>query len=246
MILMTTGREEQLRQSWEANAQAWTSAVREHRIPSRNAGTDQAIVSILAALPKGRLLDIGCGEGWLSRAATDQGWQVVGVDASAGLIERAREHTGTEYYLLRYDDIKHEPSVRRPFDCIVCNFALLGEEIQPLLTSLRRLLTSHGSLVIQTVHPWTASGDQHYQDGWREETFEGWEGGFTAVMPWFFRTLASWFSELASAGFHVVKLQEPADRASGRPLSLLLVCTAVKTPTSIRIESACPEPSCSE
>jgi 2-polyprenyl-3-methyl-5-hydroxy-6-metoxy-1,4-benzoquinol methylase len=165
---MTTDLEKQLRQSWEANAQAWTSAVRGHRIPSRNAGTDEAIVSTLPSMPKGTLLDIGCGEGWLSRAAAQRGWEAIGVDASAALIERAREHSGAEYHVIAYEDIRH--FVRGTFDCIVCNFSLLGEEIRPLLTSLRDLLSSDGSLVIQTVHPWTATNDQPYQDGWREET----------------------------------------------------------------------------
>ena len=39
-----------LRDSWDANATAWTAAVREQRIPSRRAGTDAAIEQA-AALP---------------------------------------------------------------------------------------------------------------------------------------------------------------------------------------------------
>jgi hypothetical protein len=105
----------------------------------------------------------------------------------------------------------------------VCNFAILSEDIRPLLTTLRRLLSPKGSFVLQTVHPWIACGDQPYAEGWREESFQGWEGEFKASMPWFFRTLESWFSELSSAGWLVSKLQEPFDPASGKPLSLLLV-----------------------
>jgi 2-polyprenyl-3-methyl-5-hydroxy-6-metoxy-1,4-benzoquinol methylase len=223
---MSAAREEQLRNSWEVNAQAWTSAVREKRIPSRNSGTDEAVFSALASMPKGWLLDLGCGEGWLSRAATEQGWRVVGIDASASLIARAREHKQAEYLVVAYDQLDTEPRLNISFDCIVCNFSMLSENVQPLLGNLRGLVSSKGSLILQTVHPWVASSAELYLDGWREERFQGWEGEFSAAMPWFFRTLESWFSELGTAGWVVTTLREPADRASGKPLSLLLVCEA--------------------
>ncbi|RFQ41343.1 class I SAM-dependent methyltransferase, partial [Pseudomonas sp. ATCC 13867] len=53
-----------IRHSWQANADAWTRAVREQRIESRRLVTDAAILSAVAAGPARRLLDIGCGEGW--------------------------------------------------------------------------------------------------------------------------------------------------------------------------------------
>lgn len=219
-----TEREERLRQSWEINADAWTSAVRERRIPSRNAGTDRAILSTLTALPKGELLDVGCGEGWLSREAAQQGWNVVGVDGSAALIERAREIPGAEYLVMDYREMARHAAFSRRFDSIVCNFSILEEDVKDLLAGFRDLLKPGGSLVIQTVHPWPACGDQPYRDGWREETFEGWDDGFTAAMPWFFRTLSSWFAELSAANFRVTALIEPVDSAAARPLSLILVC----------------------
>ena len=224
---MPTNQETQLRLSWEINAEAWTSAVRESRIPSRKAGTNEAVLSTLASLPKGQLLDVGCGEGWLSREAVQQGWSVTGIDASAALIERAREFPGAEFLVMDYADIPRCARLRRQFDCIVCNYSILGQDVHALLTSLRRLLQSRGSIVIQTVHPWTACGDQPYRDGWREETFQGWPGQFTASMPWFFRTLASWLSELSNAEFQVLTLVEPVDAATAWPLSLLLVCQPV-------------------
>jgi 2-polyprenyl-3-methyl-5-hydroxy-6-metoxy-1,4-benzoquinol methylase len=178
-------------------------------------------------MPKGRLLDVGCGEGWLSRAAAEQGWSVCAVDASASLIARACEHHQAEYLVVDYDALDTEPRLNTEFDCIVCNFSILSEDIRTLLRNLRSLVRPNGFLVVQTVHPWVASGAEPYLDGWREERFEGWDGGFEAPMPWFFRTLESWFSELGAAGWVVTTLREPADRASGKPLSVLLVCEPV-------------------
>ncbi len=82
-----------LAESWVHNAHAWTDAVRSGAIPSRRAGTDEAILQAIAHAPDGALLDVGCGEGWLSRAIATQRTHrrtVVGIDASAPLIAAAR------------------------------------------------------------------------------------------------------------------------------------------------------------
>jgi SAM-dependent methyltransferase len=81
-------------ESWVANAEAWTAAVRGGAIPSRRAGTDAAIVeacaAALPALAGAAVLDLGCGEGWLARALAARGARVAGADGSAPLVERAR------------------------------------------------------------------------------------------------------------------------------------------------------------
>ena len=217
-----------LRRSWVANAPAWTDAVRGGTIASRRAGTDAAIVRALAELPPGRVLDVGCGEGWLARALAGDGHRVVGIDASAPLVERAREGGGGEFRVLAYEDLAADPSLAGPgpYDAVVCNFSLLGEELVSLLVALRGLLSGAAPLVIQTVHPFTACGDSPYRDGWREETFAGFGGAFGAPMPWYFRTVASWLRVLAEAGLCAAALEEPTDPDSGRPLSLLMTCRA--------------------
>jgi 2-polyprenyl-3-methyl-5-hydroxy-6-metoxy-1,4-benzoquinol methylase len=219
--------EARIRASWVANAEGWTTAVREQRIASRRAGTDAAIVAAIAALPPGRVLDVGCGEGWLARAAAAQGHRVLGVDASAPLIERAQEQGGGEFRVLAYETIATDPAAlgEGAFDAVVCNFALLGEELEPLLRGLARLLAPGAPLLIQTVHPFPSCGDAPYQDGWREETFAGFGTGFEAPMPWYFRTVSGWLRLVHAAGLAVADLAEPID-PTGRPLSLLLTCRA--------------------
>jgi 2-polyprenyl-3-methyl-5-hydroxy-6-metoxy-1,4-benzoquinol methylase len=41
-----------------------------------------------------RGLDVGCGQGWYVRAMRDAGFDVQGIDASAGQVQRARQHVG--------------------------------------------------------------------------------------------------------------------------------------------------------
>src|SRR5687768_5760335 len=96
--------------SWETNADAWASAVREQRIASRAAGTDQAILDAVRRQPAGRVLDAGCGEGWLARALGAHGYEVTGFDASEGLIDRARARGGGTFSVITFHDVIADPT----------------------------------------------------------------------------------------------------------------------------------------
>lgn len=218
-------QDEQIRDSWDANAEAWTQVVREGQIASRRLATDAAIVAALRRQGVRQVLDVGCGEGWLARALAAEGVAVTGFDASAGLIERAQALGGGAFFVLSYEAAAAAPErLGGPYDGIACNFALLGEDLAPLLSALRDRLAPRGCLVIQTVHPFTACGDAPYADGWRTETFDGFGARFPSPMPWYFRTVASWLDVLAAAGLCVDACEEPLHPETGRPLSLLLVC----------------------
>jgi 2-polyprenyl-3-methyl-5-hydroxy-6-metoxy-1,4-benzoquinol methylase len=210
-------------ESWERNAAAWTDAVRGRRIASRRAGTDAAIVAAVLRGPSASIIDIGCGEGWLARELAGHGCAVVGIDACAALIGAARALGGARFEAIGYGAIEARArEIGAPFDVAVCNFSLLDADIVPALRATGGLLPAHGRLVIQTVHPWIANGDGEYADGWREETFADFGPSFVASMPWYFRTLASWTEAIEASGFAIARCEEPADPASGKPLSLLL------------------------
>lgn len=221
---MTTPRDRLIR-SWTGNAAAWTQAVRNGRIQSRRLATDAAILDALLALRPARVLDVGCGEGWLCRALAAQHIEAVGIDVSAPLVDAARAAGSGRFEVLPYADLAGAAPHLGAFDALACNFALLEQDIVPMLRDLRRLLAPGGHLVIQTVHPWTACGDEPYRDAWRLEDFAAFgDQAFPEPMPWYFRTLSTWLADLGTAGFHVDRLREPAHPDTARPLSLLLEC----------------------
>ncbi len=217
---------ERLTASWVDNAHAWTDAVRAGAIPSRRAGTDGAILDAIAQAPAGSLIDVGCGEGWLVRAAAASGRDVLGVDASAPLVEAARladPHTRARYERASYAELVNSAErLGAPFRVAVFNFALLDDTLADSLMAVRSLLAHDGVLLIQTVHPFTACGGAAYQNAWREEAFDAFGGRFPSHMPWYFHTMASWFAALHDAGFSVDSVTEPMAVQGSMPLSLLL------------------------
>ena len=216
--------EQKIRDSWHQNAAAWTRAVRTGSIRSRTAGTDAAIVHVILERTPDSVLDVGCGEGWLSRRLASAGVDVVGFDGSAELIASARSEGDAEYHVLSYDDFAVQPdAIAGRFAVVVFNFALLGQKIESVLRAAARKLSADGQLVIQTVHPLTTAGER-YEDGWRLETFAGLDTGFKESMPWYYRTMGSWVSELAAADLQLTALHEPLNPEDARPLSLILVC----------------------
>lgn len=214
--------ESTLLQSWHHNARAWTEAIRSGAIESRRQVTDQAILLALMGRQPERVLDLGCGEGWLLRALAERGIETVGVDGDATLVEAAQAAGSSPVQVASYEDlVEVKVDIGRDYDLICANFSLLHQNIIPLLAALNALLVPGGALVIQTLHPWSvAAGD--YQDGWREETFDGFKGQWQP-MPWYFRTLSSWLNALDMAGFQLISLREPQHPQSPVPQSLLMI-----------------------
>lgn len=211
-----------LLQSWHRNAQSWIEAIRSGSIESRREVTDQAIVLAILGRQPERVLDLGCGEGWLLRALEKRGIEAVGVDGDATLVEAARAAGSSVVHVASYEElVEAKVNIGGGYDLICANFALLHQDIIPLLAAMSALLAPGGALVIQTLHPWTVAAG-NYQDGWREETFTGFKGQWHP-MPWYLRTLSSWLNALDMAGFRLVSLQEPQHPQSSVPQSLLLV-----------------------
>lgn len=215
----------QLAQSWKANAVGWTRVVRERRIESRRLATDEAILSAILGRSPRRVLDVGCGEGWLCRALSASGIEAIGVDGSTPLIEAACAAGGGHFHVLSYEELLARPERlgRSHFDVVVCNFALLQDDLDSVLRALGLLLWPGGVLAIQTVHPWSARGEGPYADSWRTENFGAFGADFPESMPWYFRTLGSWMGVLHRTGYRIEELREPAHPETGDPLSLLLI-----------------------
>lgn len=209
--------------AWRANASPWTRAVREQKIESRRVTTDQAIVDTIVSLAPERVLDIGCGEGWLARALSRRHIAVTGIDGIQDLVNAASQSGGGRFRLLPYEQLGRD-SFDETFDLVACNFSLLGKEsVERVFRVVPDLLAEGGHFVVQTLHPVSSCGEMPYVDGWRQGTWAGIDEAFSDPAPWYFRTVTSWRTLFRENGFTLVDEKEPPHPVNGEPVSLLMV-----------------------
>jgi cyclopropane fatty-acyl-phospholipid synthase-like methyltransferase len=225
-------QEEHILKSWHTNAIPWITAIDKQEIESRRLVTNQAIVNAIALYRPASLLDLGCGEGWLCRAAAEQIpslQKFFGVDAVEALIEKAKKFSVGEYFVASYQHIiEGKYSTPEKVDMITINFALFGNElVHRLLTVIKAFLNQNGHLLIQTLHPLLATGDAAYEDGWRAGSWAGFASSFSDPAPWYFRTLESWIALFISVGYSVDSLKEPLHPVTKKPASVIFVLRKV-------------------
>jgi 2-polyprenyl-3-methyl-5-hydroxy-6-metoxy-1,4-benzoquinol methylase len=223
-------QEQEIIESWHSNAAPWTRAIRAASIASRKLITDQAIIAAVSSVSCRRILDIGCGEGWLARALGDLGMSVTGVDvvpeliAQAGATPRATASGTVAFHVQDYASIANRQWRGGVFDAAVCNFSLLGREsVDSLIAALPCYLAHPAYLIIQTLHPAAACGEQPYRDGWRAGSWLGFSSDFHNPAPWYFRTLGTWTALLQRCGFDIVECREPKAAGAATPASVIWI-----------------------
>jgi 2-polyprenyl-3-methyl-5-hydroxy-6-metoxy-1,4-benzoquinol methylase len=224
-------REQEIIRSWYANAAPWSHAIRTASIASRKLVTDRAIVDAVSSVSPSRVLDLGCGEGWLARALAERGIRTTGIDVVPELIAQAESQIASvdrsprpEFLVQDYSSIASRQWQGGPFDAAVCNFSLLGaDSVETLIAALSHYLEGSGRLLIQTLHPVAACGDQPYEDGWRAGSWLGFSGDFRDPAPWYFRTVESWRAMLQRCGFKILECREPKAPGAVTPASIIWI-----------------------
>jgi RluA family pseudouridine synthase len=110
---------------------------------------------LLELSPGLRVLDLACGQGLLARELARRGAEVVAIDASPSLIEKARRRSHDLRIEFRVGDARaldHQALGR--FDAIACVLALANlEPLAPVLEGCAGVLRPGGSLVAVLAHP---------------------------------------------------------------------------------------------
>ncbi|WP_029935703.1 class I SAM-dependent methyltransferase [Thiomicrospira pelophila] len=218
---MTVKEEQAILKSWDTNAKAWTQAVRNQEIESRNQVTNQAIVEAILAQDFQSMLDVGCGEGWLIREiANTRPGDYMGIDGSEDLIRLAQELDQEHSYLNLTYQALNIGSLQRKFDLIVCNFSLFGNEsVDDLLLKLKGLLNENGRILIQTLYV------EDEQTGWQAGSWQGFSKQFTDPAPWYKRNHQAWINTFKYANLLLLRHQINSHPDTRKPCSVIFHLT---------------------
>jgi 2-polyprenyl-3-methyl-5-hydroxy-6-metoxy-1,4-benzoquinol methylase len=212
------------RERWETNTDYWVKVIRERRDRYRTELTDPAVLDAVGPCAGLRVLDAGCGEGYLARGLAASGADVVGVDACQSLVEAAESlvFDGPGSVSFACASVDALPLQSGSFDLVVCNH-LFSHLYDPSLAirEFGRVLRSGGRLVILTLHPCFYTGnsergatesvpaseyfdrrgiDQHFH-------VDGLES--PAMITSWLRPLEFYSATLREAGFVITDLREP-------------------------------------
>lgn len=182
-----------------------------------------AMLDLLGDVVGRRILDVGCGSGALSVALRERGAEVVGFDASAAMIDVARERLGDEADLRVADLGDPLPYNDAAFDDVAASLVLhyLRDWRVPL-AELRRVLKPGGRLVVSVNHPFvfpfTVEGAKYFPIV--EFPMEVTVNGREVVLHTWHRPLHAMVDAFTEAGFRIMTIGEPPV-ASDTPDELL-------------------------
>jgi SAM-dependent methyltransferase len=145
-----------LTEAWEREAKAWITWARAPGHDSYWRFHRDQFFDLLSAA--GRLtVDVGCGEGRLSRDLATHGHRVVGVDASPTLIAAARAADPDGDY--RCADAAKLPLADGSCDLAIAFMSLQDvDDLPAAVAEIGRVLGAGGRACIAIVHPLTAAG----------------------------------------------------------------------------------------
>jgi ubiquinone/menaquinone biosynthesis C-methylase UbiE len=131
---------------------------------------DPPLLRLVGEASKLRVLDLACGNGYLSRRFARQGAIVTGVDANALIVAHARAREAQEPLGITYhvsDAANLSMLEDNSFDLVVCNMALMDiENATGAIEEVARVLQSKGRLVASLAHP---CFDKLNNSGWEIE-----------------------------------------------------------------------------
>lgn len=131
----------------ERERKGWAEeAIAENYISGFGPVTDQVAEHLISAAGAGRgrdVLDLCCGQGYLTSRLTETGATVDGLDFSPTMLQRAARAAPAAR--LRQGDAQDLPYDAASFDAVVCNFGLMHIPDQPrALSEVRRVLRPEG------------------------------------------------------------------------------------------------------
>ncbi|MEI2416406.1 class I SAM-dependent methyltransferase [Orrella sp. JC864] len=210
-------------QHWNGVAQAW---IQWARTPGHDVfWAYRAALAAYIGQGRGQALEVGCGEGRVSRLLASLGYEVTAAEPVPRLLEAARQAESAQRYVAC--EASRLPFADGSFDLVVAYNVLMDIEDMPAaLAEMRRVMRPAATLVVSIVHPLADAGrydgdapDAPFivtQPYFGRKPFEGSESRNGLTMSFFGWTqpLHAYADALEAAGLAITSLREPVPEAS--------------------------------
>lgn len=229
--------DDEVRFNWNRNAERWDSLYNEDGDQNRRYMSDEPMLAMLGEVCALDLLDVGSGNGYLSRKLAKRGARVTGVELADRFLEMAREHErarplGVSYYHGSISAMDFLPE--NTFDKAVSNYVLMDvPDYKGALSEVWRVLRPGGIFVVVISHPCFSSGsggwyipapDTPRREDWYALQVDGYFHRGPILVQWgifdpvlsFHRPLRDYWQAFTETGFSVEGFEEPSITARGR------------------------------
>ncbi|MGH7214397.1 MAG: class I SAM-dependent methyltransferase [Tepidisphaeraceae bacterium] len=227
--------DDELRAVWNANADRWHDRY-DDGDPNRRFQSDEPMLAMLGDVRGLDVLDMGSGNGYLSRKLARAGARMTGVELSDRFVAIAREQEQRDNLGITYH---HASAASMPFlrdasiDKIVSNYVLMDlRDYERAMTEAFRVLRPDGAFVVVISHPCFEAGQGwlvpaidsprpeerlgYLQDGYfHRGAYAGTWGNFDPVTS-FHRPLRDYWETFRANGFEVEDFEEPSVSERGR------------------------------
>jgi len=211
---------EETQAMWDRVARDWDIQVGDEGDSNRVLNSDPVLWSFAGDVAGLKVLDVGCGTGYLSRKLHERRADVIGIDFSEKMIEVAREKAPSLDF--RVESCTDLGSVEDgSIDVITANYVLMDTaDLDGTMKAFYRVLKSGGVAIVIFSHPCfpqsrATVGEDSIQYCWDFPYFEQrkcidppWRH-FTSEFIWFHRPLSDYWKAFKAAGFDVVDFEEP-------------------------------------
>jgi len=194
------------RAAYDALAEAYAVDVREN---AYNAHIEfPETTSLIPDVDGERVLDAGCGTGVYSAHLVEEGADVVGVDASAAMLERARDAVDDAAFH-QLDLAEALPFADDAFDGVVSALALsYVRDWDHVFAEFRRVLRPGGFVVFSTGHPMNEFPPES-DDGENYFAVERVSKDWDVEVPYYRRPFSATLTPPLENGFRLADVVEP-------------------------------------
>lgn len=204
---------------WDESAQAWIEDMGTDGDWSRRHVLDPYLDPLFSALPRGKVLDLGSGEGRYCRKLTEMGYEVFGIDPTLALVEHSKAAQHDLKVVRGYGELL--PFQGGCFDIVLSCLSLLDiDDYQAVIRESARVLRPGGTFIVANLNdfatsvptPWIrdAEGNRLHiaVDNYMEEQAQwvGWRG--INICNWH-RPLSAYMKVFLEAGLLLRSYDQP-------------------------------------